>query len=134
MPDVPRLSGMKHLALIAGLAMASLVVPLTARAEEDSGTSLMERGMQLFFEGLMQEIEPAWRDLQGLANELEPALRSFVEEMGPALEGLMADVKDWSAYHPPEVLPNGDIILRKKTPEELETPETPSEPPREIDI
>ena len=98
-----------------------IVVALAApvAAEEDAGgLSLMERGAQLFFDGLMQEVDPALRELRDLAAGMEPALRSFAEEMGPALQGLLGDIQDWSAYHPPEILDNGDIILRKKTPAE----------------
>jgi len=58
-------------------------------------------------------------DLRGLPEEMEPALRNFLQEMGPAFAEILGEIKDLSAYHPPEVLPNGDIILRKKTPEEI---------------
>ncbi len=58
----------------------------------------------------------ALRELEGFAREIEPNLRSFVREMGPALRDLMAEVEDWSAYHPPEILPNGDIIMRRREP------------------
>jgi hypothetical protein len=37
--------------------------------------------------------------------------------MGPVFKSLMDEVQDWSAYHPPEMLPNGDIILRRKVEE-----------------
>lgn len=96
----------------------------------------MQRGLHLFFEGLRQEVEPAMRDLQDLAQEMEPAMRSFVDEMGPALRDLMGEIEDWSAYHPPERLPNGDILLRRKPPEKREapTPADPGQAPREIDI
>lgn len=90
-----------------------------AHAEED-GLSLMERGARLFFDGLLQEVDPALKELQDMAKEFEPSLRSFAENIGPSLRGLMEDVGDWSQYHPPEMLENGDIILRKKTPEEME--------------
>jgi hypothetical protein len=40
--------------------------------------------------------------------------------MGPALRDLMDQVGDLSAYHAPEVLPNGDIIIRRKTPQEMQ--------------
>jgi len=124
---------MRHTIPTAAL-LVLLSAPLSAQtAEEEEGRSLMERGMSLFFEGLKQEMEPALRELEGLAGELEPALRSFVEEMGPALEELMGEVEDWSAYHPPERLPNGDIILRRKTPEDV-APPAPVEPPEGIDI
>lgn len=83
-------------------------------AAQDSGTTLMERGMQLFIEGLLQEMEPALDDLQGLAEDFGPALNNFASEMGPALRELLQKVEDWSAYEPPEILPNGDIIIRRK--------------------
>ena len=57
-----------------------------------------------------------------MIDEMEPALKEFVERMGPALETLLEAVEDFSAYHPPEVLPNGDIILRKKALNEQAVP------------
>ena len=66
----------------------------------------------------MREARPAIDELQGLMNDMEPALRDFAQSMGPALSDLLSEVEDWSAYHPPEILPNGDIILRKKQREE----------------
>lgn len=87
----------------------------------------MEEGARLFFEGIKREFEPALKDLQGLAETMQPRMRSFLEEMGPSLGELLEKIEDFSVYHPPEILPNGDIILRKKTPKEIENPE------REID-
>ena len=84
-------------------------------AAQDSGErSLMERGAELFLEGLRQEMEPTLKDLRGMAEQFGPAMRSFLEEMGPAFGDILQEVKDWSAYHPPEMLPNGDIIMRRK--------------------
>ncbi|WP_377190088.1 hypothetical protein [Ruegeria meonggei] len=110
---------MKHLIAICALS-AALITP--AHAEEDTGKSLMEQGAELFFEGLRQEMGPALEDLQGLADQLGPAMQSFIEEMGPALAELGAEIKDWSAYEAPEILPNGDIIIRKKPIEDLQDP------------
>ncbi|WP_323766179.1 hypothetical protein [Marinovum sp.] len=99
---------------------ACLALPAAAQqAEEEDSFNLMEEGARLFFRGLMDEMEPALRELEGMAREIEPNLRSFVREMGPALRELMTEVEDWSAYHPPEILPNGDIIIRRKTPQEM---------------
>lgn len=110
---------MKHIALIAASVWLS-ALPLHAQEDgEDDGFSLMERGAQMFFEGIMREVEPAMKDLEGLAEQMGPQLQRFVQEMGPAFAELMAQIEDLSAYHPPEMLPNGDIILRKKTPEEM---------------
>ncbi|WP_424831138.1 hypothetical protein [Ruegeria sp.] len=93
-------------------------LPVTAQ-EEDS-QSLMEQGAELFFEGLRQEMEPALSEILGLADQLGPAMQSFVQEMGPALAELAAKIEDWSAYEAPELLPNGDIIIRKKPQDDLE--------------
>ena len=119
------IGAMRH--LIAILALLTLN-PSSAQAEEE-GLSLMERGARLFMEGILKEMEPTLDNLQGLADEMGPALRSFAEEMGPALTDLLAEVEDWSVYHPPEILPNGDIILRKKLPEEI-----PHDPDQSIDL
>ncbi|HSG57127.1 MAG TPA: hypothetical protein VLA45_16880, partial [Paracoccaceae bacterium] len=65
----------------------------------------------------------AMEGLRDLADDMEPAMRQFVQEMGPALRDLIGKIDDLSTYHPPEMLPNGDIIMRKKTPEEMGRPE-----------
>ena len=112
---------MKQLAPIV-VALSLVSAPALAQEQED-GFSLMEEGARLFLRGLMEEMEPALEGLEDMAREIEPALRDFAEQMGPALRDLADQVEDWSAYHPPEILPNGDIILRKKTPEELADPD-----------
>lgn len=122
---------MKRILSTTALCLA-LATPLAAQEAQDKGTSLMEEGAKLFFKGLMSEMEPALRELEGLADEMEPALRSFAEEMGPALRGLMDKVEDWSAYHPPEILPNGDIIIRRKEP--LAPNDPPVTEPEEIEL
>lgn len=110
---------MKQIALTTALCLA--LTPAAAQdAEEERGLSLMERGLSLFFDGLRQEAEPALTEMQRLMEEFGPAMRAFADEMGPALRELMAEVEDWSVYHPPEMLENGDIIIRRKTPEEIE--------------
>jgi len=81
------------------------------KGEMDEGLNLMEEGAKLLFHGLMTEMRPALKDLKGLA-----------EEMAPALAELQGLIGDFTNYHAPEVLPNGDIIIRRKTPLELEKP------------
>ena len=84
---------------VLAISTAALIAATPVSAEEQSdlqeGMDLLSQGTQLLLQGLMGEIEPAFRDL-GLA------------------------LKDLSLYHPPEVLPNGDIIIRRKTPDEIE--------------
>lgn len=115
---------MKRFLITAALA-ASLTMPFasTVLAEEDDGFSLMEEGAKLFMRGIIQEMEPAIEELNELSQELEPALKQMMQEMGPAFAELLDKVDDITMYHPPEMLPNGDIILRRKQPEEVEPPE-----------
>lgn len=96
------------LSLVAALAASPVL------AQEREAEDLMRRGLDLFLEGMQDELSPSLRALADLAAEAGPALQAFLEEMGPALADVLAQVQDWSAYHPPEVLPNGDIIIRRK--------------------
>ncbi|MFU8778633.1 MAG: hypothetical protein ACNA7M_13335 [Roseovarius sp.] len=109
-----------HLIRIVFLVAVLGAAPLAAQdAAEGRGRSLMQEGARLFFEGIQREMGPALEGLRDRAQAMEPALRQFVEEMGPALRELMDEIGDVSAYHAPEVLPNGDILLRRKTPQEI---------------
>ncbi|WP_132858989.1 hypothetical protein [Shimia isoporae] len=107
-------------ALAAGPVWAEEATPTE---EPDTGTSLMEEGARLFFKGLQEEMAPALEGMRGLAEQVGPKMQEFMLEMGPAMAEIVNKVEDWSSYHAPEVLPNGDIILRKKTPEEMVDPE-----------
>ena len=105
------------------ILISCLICAPPAFAQEDEGLSLMERGAQMLMEGLMQQMEPALEDLQGLAEEFGPALSDFTAQMGPALRGLLEEVEDWSVYEPPEMLENGDIIIRRKPPADAPVPD-----------
>lgn len=71
-------------------------------SDVNEGIDLLEKGARMF--------------LRGLRDEMEPALRELAENMEPAMRKLLEIVDDFDAYHLPEVLPNGDIIIRRKTP------------------
>ncbi|MEQ9260394.1 MAG: hypothetical protein RIG84_15010 [Roseovarius sp.] len=106
---------------LLGMALlAAMAVPAAAQDSAEDGPTLMERGAQMFFEGLMREMEPALDDLRGMAEEIEPAFREFWSEMGPAFAEVLGKIDDLSNYHAPEMLPNGDIIIRRKVPLEPE--------------
>ena len=107
-----------------------LLMSAPAKAQDEQGQSLMEQGAELFFEGLRQQMQPTLDSFLGMADEVGPSLLSFFEEMGPALADLAAQVQDWSVYEAPEMLPNGDIVIRKKPkdqPEDLTPQEDPSD-------
>ncbi len=89
--------------LAAAAALALCATPGWAEdSDVDKGLSLMERGTTLLLRGLMDRVEP---ELQALVDEMQPAIRE--------LEGLIGNI---GSYHAPEVLPNGDIIIRRRVP------------------
>lgn len=118
---------MKQFAMPA-LVFTLLAAPVAAQQEED-GLNLMEEGARLFLRGLMTEMEPALKELDEISREMQPLLRDFAAEMGPALGELLEQVEDWTVYHPPEMLENGDIIIRRRVPLEPGAPEAQPAPP-----
>ena len=120
---------MKHYAIL--IFCMSLATPVLAQ-DDDDGPSLLERGAQMFLEGLLQEMEPTLDGMQDFALKAGPAFRDFVEAMGPALLEVFEQVEDWSTYEVPEILDNGDIIIRKKPP--VESTQQDSAPDDQIDI
>ncbi|MEM6463990.1 MAG: hypothetical protein AAF724_18945 [Pseudomonadota bacterium] len=55
-----------------------------------------------------------------MAEALGLFMQGFIAEMEPAIDGFQGFLQDFNAYHPPEVLPNGDIIIRRKSPVEID--------------
>ncbi|WP_449301248.1 hypothetical protein [Plastorhodobacter daqingensis] len=75
-----------------------------------------------------------WSEGLGLLQEgARRLLRGLMQEMEPALRDLGTRIDDLSVYHRPELLPNGDIIIRRRVPLESE-PVSPPELPREGEI
>ena len=62
---------------------------------------------------------------QAQESTLQDAQREAVEGIGKLLEALQMFVKSVPQYSAPEVLPNGDIIIRKVQPDKKPAPETP---------
>lgn len=116
--------------LLAAALTLGLAAPAATAQEDDMGGRLMEKGLELFMEGLKDEMSPALRELQGLADEFGPAMGDFLREMGPAMARVLTQVEDWTRYEAPEILPNGDIIIRRKPAPEEKKPEaeTPAGP------
>jgi len=101
----------------------------TAPLPEAEGFSLMEEGAKLLFRGLMSEMEPTLNDMQEAWKDMEPALREF----GPKFRQLVAMIDDFKNYDAPEILPNGDIIIRRNAPL-LPKPDILPGPNGEIDL
>ena len=95
-------------ALLALLLAAPL--PLAAQVDAPAeGGGEMERGLRLFLDGLRDELEPGLRGLGDLARDAAPLLRDCQDRLG-------AVVDDLDAYEAPEILPNGDILIRRREP------------------
>jgi len=84
---------MKNL-LAIGFALAFAAAPVQAQNSDNQlseGFNLLQEGTRLLLEGLLQEL-------------------------GPALLKLEGRLIDLNAYSAPEILPNGDIIIRRRDP------------------
>lgn len=104
---------MKHalIPLLICLSMAPALAQDVSPSEPgdvDEGVSLLQEGAKLLLKGLMANMEPAMQDMGRAITEMQPALKELLAMMG-----------DVTKYHAPEMLENGDIILRRKTPAEL---------------
>lgn len=97
-------------------ALAQDASPLPS-GDVDEGVSLLQEGAKLLLKGLMANMEPAMQDMGRAITDMQPALTELLAMMG-----------DVTKYHAPEMLENGDIIIRHKTPAEL-APKAP-----EIDL
>lgn len=96
------------LALVVALAALplraqDLAPPPLPEAPADEGSGLIEDGARTLLRGLMEELDPAIRDLGAVVTEYEPMLRE--------LAALVENIDD---YQMPEMLENGDILIRRK--------------------
>ncbi|MFD1911725.1 AAA+ family ATPase [Halodurantibacterium flavum] len=73
-------------------------------------------------EGLDRFQEGAQRLLQEFLREVEPGLRDLTRD-------LARQIDDLTLYHRPEVLPNGDILIRRRAPRDA--PPTPDRAPQD---
>lgn len=101
---------MKHLCVLLALAAS----PATAQGDVDEGLSLLDQGARLLFRGLLSEMEPALDEMRGLAEQMGPQMEAFARQMGPAMAELLRQIDDLTNYDAPVMLPNGDIIIRRK--------------------
>lgn len=100
---------MKHavfaLLLISTPVMAEAPAP---KEDLDQGLSLMQEGAQMLLRHMMSQVEPSLQDMTDALKQAQPKLME-----------ILAMIDDIQNYHAPEKLPNGDIIMRRKTPAEI---------------
>lgn len=100
------------LALCLLITPATGEVPPAAPGDVDQGLSLLQEGAKLLFRGFIAEVEPSLDDMS-----------AAIAAAGPQIMQLLALIDDLQNYHAPELLENGDILLRRKTPAELKLEE-----------
>lgn len=125
------LASVLSLTLSPATLVAEEAVPLPDDETLEEGFNLMEEGARIFLRGLMSEMEPKLDELQGLTDDMSAAMSEFADAMGPAMADLMAKIDDMRNYDAPEVLPNGDIIIRRSPDAPVYVPNTQT---GEIDI
>ncbi|MEM6729854.1 MAG: hypothetical protein AAF618_15215, partial [Pseudomonadota bacterium] len=57
------------------------LLPVSALAEEAEGRGLMQQGIELFLEGLQDEMAPAIEGMGEMAREFGPAMAELMREM-----------------------------------------------------
>lgn len=100
-------------------ALALILAAAPGAAPLADGGARNEDGGALFLD------EQELRDLGDLAQE---TLRRFAERMAPLADRLGALIDNLDAYAAPEMLPNGDIIIRRK-PDAPPLRDAPAPPP-----
>ncbi len=109
-----------HIAVMKRVIAAFCLFAMPALAETpappvgdvDRGLSLMEQGAQLLFQHMMKQVEPSLQDMTDALKQAQPKIMDLMAMMG-----------DIQNFHAPMVLPNGDILIRRKTPAELKLQE-----------
>lgn len=98
-----------------------LALPVQAQDDpppaDDGLFALLEQMLRSF----ITEVEPQLRDLQDGLTDLEPEMQRFMDRM-----------RDMTQFHAPEVLPNGDILIRRRQPEETAPEPAPAPDPFEL--
>jgi hypothetical protein len=99
------------------LALCLTLAALPARAQDPTPTPTPPLSEQL--EGLMQRF----------LERVLPPMEHGLQAIEPELRDLMTRLQGMAQYEAPEILPNGDILIRRKPPtDHLPESEAPPEP------
>ena len=109
---------MRVLLLALPIALMPLALPAQDAqppdSEMDQGMSLLQQGAELFLRGLMTEVQPQMQEMQKGLDDLGQKMGSALDQAQPWISALSSMVDDFGYYDPPERLPNGDILIRRK--------------------
>lgn len=104
----PHIQLMKPIALIAALVLSgTALAPATSLAQESPPEDPLQPFLELFTDR-SQEL------LRDLMQDLGPEMDRLMAEIMPRLQELTETLGGLTAYELPEVLPNGDIIIRRR--------------------
>ncbi len=108
----------------------ALALPVSAQAEDAPAADPPAESMpfldlfEQMLRGFMHDVEPQMRELKRGFESLEPELERFLSQFRGMVQ-----------YHPPEILPNGDILIRRRQsgeePGEDSSPDAADEPAAE---
>lgn len=96
---------------------------LTTHAAFAQDTAPSDDGPSMPLPDVLNELD---RHADQLSDQARDTVEEFVKLVGPMLDQLSLFIKDLPTYHAPEVLPNGDIIIRRKH-EGIAAPDTDSD-------
>lgn len=99
--------------------------PPTAGDDTSEGLDLMQEGARQLLRGLMREVEPQMDEMGKALDEMGQRMGEALDTAQPWVTGLMALMDDIGNYEAPELLPNGDIVIRRKP----DAPPRTEEPP-----
>ncbi len=121
---MPRMTRLIPLALAAALAAAPA---LAQEAAEEP--SLFQRGTELMFRGLLEEMAPPLEELAQLTGQAAPVIEALVDEFGPAIAEVASQIDSITYYEAPAIQPNGDVLMRRRADAPAYVPPAPAEEP-----
>jgi len=86
----------------------------TGTPGQAEGFDLMGRGADLIMRGIVDEMGPAIDQFGAMAADIGPAMDALTTEMGLALAELYRQIDNIRYYQAPEILANGDILIRRR--------------------